>query len=153
MTRATLIALCSTLALATASTASAADGCAKTVIADWMDGRVDGRYAPACYGQALEQLPEDVRVYTTAVEDISRALRERIRATRPADERGGPTESSDPVVSVSETATPSESLPAPLLWSAAVAALLALAASASLVTRRLRRFRLAHRGPRPVGQW
>ena len=47
--------------------------CGKAVVADWSDGRIDRTYAAPCYLAALD-LPEDVRVYSTAKDDISRAL-------------------------------------------------------------------------------
>jgi hypothetical protein len=36
--------------------------CWKTVIQDWyIDGSLDGVYAPRCYREALRRLPEDMR--------------------------------------------------------------------------------------------
>jgi hypothetical protein len=45
---------------------------------DWRDGRIDGVYSSACYRQTLAHLPEDVRVYSTAQADITRALQARL---------------------------------------------------------------------------
>jgi hypothetical protein len=58
--------------------ASAAKGCAQAILQDWRDGRIDHVYAPACYRQALAYLPEDLRVYSSAETDISRALQARL---------------------------------------------------------------------------
>src|SRR2546423_14763630 len=66
-------------ALAFAGSAGAAQSCASRLIADWQDGRLDGTYPVSCYGQALAQLPEDVRVYSSAQGDITRALQSRLR--------------------------------------------------------------------------
>src|SRR2546423_53105 len=66
-------------ALAFAGSAGAAQSCASRLIADWQDGRLDGTYPVSCYGQALAQLPEDVRVYSSAQSDITRALQSRLR--------------------------------------------------------------------------
>ena len=48
--------------------------CGKDVVADWSDGRIDRTYPAPCYLAALAALPEDVRAYSTAKDDISRAL-------------------------------------------------------------------------------
>jgi hypothetical protein len=66
-------------ALAFAGTAGAAkSSCAARLMADWRDGRIDGTYPVACYRAALADLPEDVRVYSTAQTDITRALQTRL---------------------------------------------------------------------------
>ena len=45
------------------------------MIDDWYeDGRVDGTYALHCYDDAIEILPRDVRDYSSAKDDIQRAL-------------------------------------------------------------------------------
>lgn len=51
--------------------------CGKAVLSDWADGRIDRTYADPCYLAAIDALPEDVRAYTTAKDDISRALYSR----------------------------------------------------------------------------
>ena len=54
--------------------------CGKKVIDDWYDnGRVDGTYPPRCYDEAIDALPRDVRDYSSAKEDITRALQARLR--------------------------------------------------------------------------
>jgi hypothetical protein len=70
-------------ALAAAPSATAAT-CAQRVISDWRDGRITGAYSPACLRAALRNLPEDLRVYGSAEEDITRAL---TRAVKPAAHR------------------------------------------------------------------
>jgi hypothetical protein len=66
--------------LAVAAPAGAAKSCGRAVIDDWYeDGRVDGTYALHCYDDAIENLPRDVRDYSSAKEDIQRALQARKR--------------------------------------------------------------------------
>jgi hypothetical protein len=63
-----------------AAPASAAPSCARQVIDDWYDdGRVDRTYPLHCYDDAIEALPPDVRDYSSAKEDIQRALQARMR--------------------------------------------------------------------------
>lgn len=66
--------------LTVASPAGAAGSCGRAVIDDWYDnGRVDGTYALHCYDDAIDILPRDVRDYSTAQDDIQRALQARKR--------------------------------------------------------------------------
>jgi len=45
------------------------------VLRDWTDNsRIDGLYPNKCYVDAIASLPEDVRTYSSAVDDISRAM-------------------------------------------------------------------------------
>jgi hypothetical protein len=68
------------LALTVAGPAAGAPTCAKRVIDDWYDnGRVDGTYAVHCYDDAIDDLPRDVRDYSSAKDDIQRALQARLR--------------------------------------------------------------------------
>ena len=76
----TVVALLVLAALTVAGPASAAKSCGKKVVDDWYaDGRVDGTYPPHCYDDAIEILPRDVRDYSSAAEDIGRALQNRLR--------------------------------------------------------------------------
>ena len=59
--------------LSGAPTASAAT-CAERVITDWRDGHIERKYSAGCLRSALKALPEDLRIYGTAEEDILRAL-------------------------------------------------------------------------------
>ena len=80
------------IALAVTGTAGATQSCGSRVLADWRDGRIDGTYPVNCYRQALAHLPEDVRVYSTAQSDITRALQARLGttvATRAVSGNGG----------------------------------------------------------------
>jgi hypothetical protein len=66
------------IVLAWTGAAGASQTCASRLLADWEDGRIDQIYPVSCYRQALAELPEDVRVYSTAQTDITRALQARI---------------------------------------------------------------------------
>ena len=66
--------------------AAAEPGCAKAVVADWRDnGRIDKTYSPKCYRAAVDALPEDVRVYSSAPTDITRALQARVASSGATD--------------------------------------------------------------------
>ncbi len=54
--------------------AAAATPCWKTLLNDWYDGRIDNVYPVHCYQDTLKHLPEDVSVYSSARDDILRAL-------------------------------------------------------------------------------
>ena len=66
-------------------------GCADAVVGDWSDnGRVDDLYPLRCYGAAIEELPPDVRDYSSATDEINRALAHAVntpRAQRAASDR------------------------------------------------------------------
>src|SRR3954466_1442882 len=61
-------------------TAQAKPNCASALLEDWRDGRIDATYPVGCYRTALAQLPEDLRIYSSAESDIERALRTRSEA-------------------------------------------------------------------------
>ena len=71
--------------LAAAPDPAVAGGCGDAVVADWRDnGRIDHIYAPGCYRAAVNDLPEDVLVYSSAQNDITRALQARVEKSAPA---------------------------------------------------------------------
>jgi hypothetical protein len=79
--------------LTVAGPAGAATACGKKVIDDWYDnGRVDGTYDLHCYDDAIDALPRDVRDYSSAKEDIERALQARMQGkpAPPAQEDPSP---------------------------------------------------------------
>ena len=163
-----LAALAALLAvLAVAAPAGAAASCGRQVIDDWYDdGRVDGTYALHCYDDAIEALPRDVRDYSSAKEDIERALQARLRGqpAPAATEDPSPARTEDPDTSVSSedpddpTSTGSQSdpdaggaeaasatdgesassVPLPLLVLAGLALLLVAGGSAGYLYRRYR---------------
>jgi hypothetical protein len=78
--------------LFSAATAAAAP-CWQQVIEDWYDNeRVDRRYPIHCYQDALRNLPQDMRDYSSAPDDISRAMRAELNRQNSAeDEEDTPT--------------------------------------------------------------
>ena len=84
MTAAKVLARCALVLVALAATsvhvprAQAAAPCWKTLLNDWYDGRIDGTYPVHCYRDALKHLPADVQTYSSAHDDILRALQSAI---------------------------------------------------------------------------
>lgn len=70
-----------------ACNSASATSCGERVVADWSDGRIDGSYPLHCYQKAVDGLPEDVRAYSSAADDISRALQEEVRSADGSDTR------------------------------------------------------------------
>ena len=149
--------------LAFASPAAAAASCARQVIDDWYDdGRVDGTYALHCYDDAIEILPRDVEFYSSAKEDIQRALTAALRkedsppaTTDPSpgdDEPSSTPPGGDPPTTTAPDPTPTDdppevappvdtdesasSVPIPLLILAGLALLLVAGGSAGYLVRR-----------------
>ena len=76
--RAALIAGALRRAARSARPAAAATPCWKALLNDWYDGRIDNTYAIHCYTDALKHLPPDVATYSSAHDDIERALQSAI---------------------------------------------------------------------------
>jgi hypothetical protein len=58
--------------------AAAATPCWRAVIADWSrDGAIDQAYPAACYRQAMQNAPTDLKVYSTLEDDLQSALSRR----------------------------------------------------------------------------
>jgi hypothetical protein len=64
------------------STAAARPACADAVLQDWTKGTLGSQYAPECYEAAIDALPEDLRAYTSAADDITRAAISASRAAK-----------------------------------------------------------------------
>jgi len=156
---AVLLAALVSMLVATAP-ASAAASCGRQVIDDWYDdGRVDGTYALHCYDDAIEILPRDVRDYSSAKDDIERALQAKLRGepappatTDPSpddEEPGGSPPGTPPGTGGTDgpEVTPplgdsASSVPIPLLILAGLALLLVAGGSAGYVIRRLQSRRI-----------
>jgi hypothetical protein len=82
--RGTLVVLAAALvaAVAPASVVAAKPSCGVAVLRDWSDGKLNRSYPVRCYQDAINRMPEDMRSYTTAPDDIQRALLARLRAGR-----------------------------------------------------------------------
>jgi hypothetical protein len=79
MRLAAFIAAVCVAVLLTAGVARASTSCWEQVISDWSaHNAVRGSYAPGCYRIAIDKLPEDLRSYSSASDDIRRALQMRL---------------------------------------------------------------------------
>ena len=152
---AALIFCASALVFGVAATpASAAVPCWKALINDWYDGRIDFTYPASCYTDAIQHLPQDVDTYSSAKDDIRRALLATLRhgdppTYDPNNPTGAPTGSSGGgshgfLYRTIQWLGPSNagSIPLPLLILAGVAFLLLAAAGGSFISRRLQGRRL-----------
>lgn len=85
-----MLALAAVLVTAAfAAAPAAAAPCWQKVIEDWHENsRVDNRYPIHCYRQALANLPEDMRAYSSAPDDISRAMRAELARQNTSGENG-----------------------------------------------------------------
>jgi hypothetical protein len=143
-----------------ARAASAATPCWKVLLNDWYDGRIDGSYPRHCYNDALKHLPADVSTYSSAREDIQRALQSAIAKQQKAGHKGGPNTIVPPTAppkgsgngSTTTTTGPDKgtgsasgpldsgspsSLPTPLLILGGLALLLVAAGAAGLIAKRI----------------
>jgi cobalamin biosynthesis Mg chelatase CobN len=68
----------SAFAVSASPAVAAKPACWKVVINDWYDGQITGKYALHCYREALAHLGSDTKGYTSAYDDINRALQQRI---------------------------------------------------------------------------
>jgi hypothetical protein len=131
-----LVAAAAALPAVAAETATAGTrSCAEAVLRDWHEGRIGEHYAPGCYQAALESLPEDMRVYSSAADDIETALHARLTAlARRA--HGAKRHLLSARESLGSSAT---EFPTPVLVAAAGAAVLVGLAGISTAARRRRR--------------
>jgi len=155
--------------VALAAPATAAKSCERQVIDDWYDnGRVDRLYPTKCYRDAIKSLPTDVLDYSSAKNDILRALAYRQRGQADPGKDGGsttttptpttpepttpPTDSEprtpaptepepttpDPFTDAAPPGGSSSSVPVPLIVLGGLAVLLCAAGVAGYLTRRFR---------------
>jgi hypothetical protein len=135
------------------SPAEASD-CGNSVLKAWDEGRLDSSFAPACYRKALQELPEDIRIYSSAQDDINRALiasvarQSRIRRTTQEGAVKGivrtlastaPTKAARERAVAAAADPNANTVPLTVVISAAGAVVLVGAAAISVVARRLRR--------------
>jgi hypothetical protein len=140
--------------------AAAATPCWKSLLNDWYDGRIDKVYPRHCYQDALKHLPDDVATYSSARDDIQRAMQSAstqqgttgtgtttgASATTPpgSDGSGGsstqPGREPDPgLTGVADKLDPGDasSVPVPLLVLGGLAILLVAAGGAGLIAKRV----------------
>jgi hypothetical protein len=156
------------LLLALPGTAAAKTPCWQQVLNDWSNGRTIGVYPLHCYRDAIRNLPEDLRDYSSAADVIQAALQAQIakRTDRFTQSNGGDgnprsahkggesvkSKSGGPPSSAYRVAidhlgtSNADSLPIPLLVLASLGGLLLALAAAMTTTKRIRALR-ARRGP------
>jgi hypothetical protein len=122
-----IAALAFALAAALAQPASARPACVDAILQDWTEGALDSTFSPDCYEAAIDALPDDLRAYTTAAEDISRAAIAASRTAAPARQLAA-----SPVEPENVRAVPQ----AVLLLAGLVTVLAATGVAASLLRRR-----------------
>ena len=70
-----LAVLLAALCVAAVPSVASAQPCWKRVISDWTkNGKIDGRYSPHCLRTAYKKTPEDLRDYSSILDDINAAL-------------------------------------------------------------------------------
>jgi hypothetical protein len=128
--------------VAWAPVGSAAKPCWQVLVDDWADGAISNLYPISCYRQALQNMPEDVRLYSNASDEINRALAGQAakRSITGGVGRGGQPATAAVVPSDDRSG-------APLILVAALAGLLTLAASGGYLARRKWRGAARLRGP------
>ena len=141
--------------------------CWQRVINDWVaDERIDARYPQSCCRDAIAHVPEDLRDYSSIVEDITAACRRQI-VVRTPQSRGSATPppaatpkaqpkvrpATEPTRGLFKVAFDkigprnADSVPLPLLILAGLALLLIAGGAVGLITHRVRGRRLAPPGP------
>ena len=154
------------LLLALPGTAAAKTPCWKQVLNDWSNGRPIKVYPLHCYRDAIRNLPEDLRDYSSAADDIQAALQAQIakRTGRSLQTNGGGGNASGKSGQSLKAGPPqsayrraidnlgtsnADSLPIPLLVLASLGGFLLTLAAAMTATKRIRALR-ARRGPPAV---
>jgi hypothetical protein len=162
-------------------TTSAATPCWKKVISDWSahNGVIQGHYSPHCLRQAIKNMHEDLRDYTSIIDDISalladaggtggdgsggsggsganRSMSDQSRMERADAARARTQRMNDAVPDAGSSASApgrSRPLPLPLLILGSIAVAAVLASAAPPVIKRVRgrfpRFRPAAESVRP----
>ena len=139
-----------------AKPAAAKTACWKLVVNDWVeDSRIDRTYPRACYSDALKNVPNDVRDYSSFEEDVRSALQRLGRNDRllqssdgstpdTPTRRPGSADEAEPRPEYFQQAfdklgpREADSMPIPLMILAGMALLLVAAGAGGLITRRLR---------------
>jgi hypothetical protein len=121
-------------------TAATTSRCGAAVLKDWSDGKLDRVYPVRCYQDALNRMPEDMRSYTSAPDDIQRALLARLRHGRTngaGDRQSGARREALSAAGIDEVAR-STGIPRPLVALGVIGIALVAAGSGGLVARLLK---------------
>jgi hypothetical protein len=151
-----LLLAAATLLIAARPAAAAKTPCWLNVVQDWYaDGSIDRVYERHCYTEALKNVGEDVKVYSSFEEDIKAALQRAARANlrsvsssgsrdgdalAPRVGRNEPRPGDGLFQMAFDKSSPrnADSMPVPLLILGGLALLLIAAGAAGLLRRRLR---------------
>ena len=130
------------------------------MINDWADNdRIDGAYPQHCYRDAIAHVPEDLKAYSSIVDDISSARQQAARgplrriAINKDTKSAATSAKAEPKRGLFKVAFDklgprnADSVPLPLLILAALALLMIAAGAGGLVTRRLRTGKIATPAP------
>ena len=136
------------LAAFTATSAAAKAPCWKQVLNDWSNNRAIGHYPLHCYRDAIRNLPEDARDYSSAADDILAALQNEIanRDNRRIQSAGGndqngkahPSQSAYRRAIDNLGTSNADAVPIPLLVLASLGGALLVAPAAMTATKRIR---------------
>ena len=151
-------------------TATAKTPCWQQVLNDWSNGRTIGVYPLHCYRDAIKNLPEDLRDYSSAADDIQAALQAQIakrtgrslqsngdgspssarKGNKSLDAaRGGPPRSAYRKAIDNLGTSNADSLPIPLLVLASLGGFLLALAAAMTTAKRIRALRARRAPPAP----
>ena len=153
---ATLVGLAGLLSVA-APSAEAAKPCWKRALDDWSDnGRMDDVYSQACIQAAIDNLPEDLRIYSNAPEIIGGARQRSVRdrsiqgtsgrppvapppagTVTPVEPKTGPKDEGPIQEVLNAGPTDASSIPLPLMVLAGLALVLMTAGGVGIARRKL----------------
>jgi hypothetical protein len=133
-----------------APVAAAKSACWRQILNEWVDNRqISATYPLHCYREAIQHVPEDLRVYTDIEQDILAARQQAVRTQNLRE----PTASTQPSQAERQRdpdaglftqgfdklgPNNADSMPLPLIILGGLALLLVAAGAAGLVSRRLR---------------
>jgi hypothetical protein len=134
VTIAVLVAAAATaLAALAPAGARGASNCGDAVLQEWSSGGIRRAFPLRCYGEALRRMPQDIRSYSTATDDIQRALLARQRSKGVKRDAGSLGAAAPASASHSSSATPYA-----VLGAVGLALFLLAAGSAGIALRKLR---------------
>jgi hypothetical protein len=135
-----IIAAACAAVVPSAGMAATSSSCGAAVLKDWSDGKLNHAYPVRCYQDALDRMPEDMRSYTSAPDDIQRALLARLRQGRTngaGDRQSGARREALSAAGIDEVAR-STGIPRPLVALGVIGIALVAAGSGGLVARLLK---------------
>jgi hypothetical protein len=132
-----------------APVAAAKSACWRQILNEWVDNRqISATYPLHCYREAIQHVPEDLRVYTDIEQDILAARQQAVRSQNLREPQGRtPSQAEtqrDPDAGLFTQGfdklgpNNADSMPLPLLILGGLALLLVAAGAVGLVSRRFR---------------